>query len=140
MATKWSGQGSSLEVEIATVFTAIPSLRNVKFPTPVSQYENTTTIDDSASTYTPTLNDVGELEYEMLWDPTNSTHHFLMTEGIKAAGDKLLINFKAKSNTASGLATVAFSAYISFEAEAPTNAAMTATLRLRQSGTMTYTQ
>lgn len=142
MAVKWSSQGSSLEVEIASVFTPIPLLLAVPFPEITNNYEDTTTIDTTGNyaEYTPNFADPGEIEAEGFWDPTDAAHDFLMDEGIKAGNDKVLINFKSKGPVLAGTPEAAFAAYITFNPGPRAKETMKMRLRLRVSGAITYTQ
>lgn len=139
MAVKWSSQGAKLQVEIATVFTDIPSIQGFPWPETNTQYEDTTTLDSAGNfkEYQAIMNDTSEISLNGFWDPTSSVHDFLMDESVKA--QKVAIPFKAISPD-SGAATMAFSAFISFSPTTEQNSSMKFTLKLRVTGALTYTQ
>lgn len=134
-----SSQGTKLQVEISTVFTDIPQITGFNFPTVNRQYEDATALDSSGNfkEFTALMIETGEVTAEMFWDPANSVHDFLMDEAIKATA--VLLNFKAIASDA-GAATMAFSGYVSYEPTAQQNSSLKATLTVRVSGALTYTQ
>lgn len=81
MATKYRAIGSKLQVEIASVYTDVPSVFTLKPPAGNVDEIDVTTLDSNSSykEFLPSWKDAGECTVGILFDPANSVHTEIRT-------------------------------------------------------------
>ena len=109
MADKHLAKGASIELDISSTFTPVPSCKKITPPDDGPEMWDATTLDDSDKVMKPTglTDDPGKVTAQVLFDSNDPVHSALMT----AKGARTLKNFKIKGPT-TDLYIYTFSGYV----------------------------
>lgn len=82
MATKVKGKGTVLQMEISSVYTAIPQVISIDFSGEQSETYNARTLDGSIHDERPSTGYVSnpDISFECFWDSANTVHARLKTD------------------------------------------------------------
>lgn len=129
-------QGTALQVKISNAFVLVPGVEGLSGPTGTKQQIEVTAMNDTAAKFVAGLPDYGEVTFRLYWDPSDSTHQYLLSSYTTPNSTD---DFKIVCSDA-GAAEVAFSGQVtgwkwSFEK----GQAATAEVTVKVSGNVTVT-
>ena len=137
---QFSAQGAIIKVTISASPTAIPQVRSMKPPGVTREIADVTTLDSAGNfrQKLPLMNDTSIYTLELIWDPTNAVHDYLMDQAILATA---VLDVFEITYPDTGAAKLAFSGYITkFEPDLQHGAVMNAMLEVVVTGAVVYTQ
>lgn len=74
----WSTAGMTLGVTISSVITTIPGVENISVSPGQKPQIDTTAISDTASSSVVGVQAPGTLTFNVMWDPGNAVHQYLL--------------------------------------------------------------
>jgi predicted secreted protein len=108
MANKLIGKGSSLELSIATVFTAIAGVKRLGPPKRKMDFVESTDLASVVREWLATIRDEGEASMTIIYDSDTATHAALNTSFEAGTSESWKVKFPAASST-----VIAFTGIIS---------------------------
>lgn len=135
--TAFSSQASKLQVSISSVFTDIEGVVTLPTPEIKNVFDDITSLSSTGGF--PERISVGKdftsIAFEMIWDPTNAAHDYIMDASVSGTVEAWKI-----IASDSGAATFAFSGIVSLSAKLETRKAGRVSGTIEVTGAVTYTQ
>lgn len=141
----WKVSGTTTSVEIGNIISFNP-------PSPATDEIESTNLASSAKEFVQGLIDYGEGSFEVNFDPSSAAHQAILADLAAGTTREFLIGFSDATTAAPTVASsafgspattrswVKFTGFIKgFVMQGGTNALVTATLTIRNSGSPTYT-
>jgi hypothetical protein len=127
-------------VDVASVFTTIGQIRDIKGPSMSAEIVDVTTRDSAWKEELHIINDAGEVTFDIVFDPDLTSHSVAGTASpLNFFLNGTLKSYKITFADAAPAVTVTFSAYVSkFEANSPQMGAQSADVTLRITGAPTW--
>lgn len=143
MAKTYSSHGVQLQMGDGANpenFTPVAQIGDLVGPPLVVDTVDATTHGSAAKEFVPTIADGGEPTFPINWDPAEPTHKNSIGGLLYVFNNKLLKDWRIVLPTAAN-DTISFSAYIvGFEPEEPVAGKLTAKIKLRVSGAVTFSE
>lgn len=141
MAAEYTGFAGTFKTEISAVYTTVAQVRDINGPNMSRDTIEVTTRDSAgqAREYLAGLLDNGEVTFDLVYDPDDSTHSASATGGLitlLAAGTSNNFRVSFADSTAT---TATFSGIVTgFEPTMPLNGAQTASATIKITGAITW--
>lgn len=144
MSQDYAAKGIKLQIGDGATptegFTDVAHIGDVAGPSLAMDTVDVTHHGSTAKEFKPTIEDGGEVTLPINWDPAEATHKNAAGGLAYCLKQKLLKNFKIVYPTAAN-DSLSFAAYVvGFEPEGPVSGKLTAKVKLRVSGPVTFSE